>query len=921
MADLGLDVDEATLLKAYRLESLEPAAFQDVDHADDDSPATAGVTANDEPDPLGLHSRIATRHMPKDLRAQVSVSSKAFDPKVFLSTIHPDATFADLSRGLEQLKDNIEQRSQALKVLVEDNFDRFVAVKATTDGVYREMSETGPLRPDADYGVQEIKSILSQASARADQVFTPVLENNLKALKLRSTLGVFERSKFFFNLPGSLAESIDAGKYDAALRDYNKGKYLLEHRPAQLLSFNSTATHGAELGPQAAERQRQQQQQQQRVFRKVWDAVEATMKEMERKLFAALQEPRRPVDEQEKTIEVLLELSPKQDPVAVFLESQHRHIHTLMQSSYQASESKVVSARTMNNLVRRSEKDCARDIQSCLRQVGRGDPSFDRSFGAPTWRAIHHLVRVVSENLLQTLPSFWKVCKSQTEGKFSKSTSPGIQTRARAWATESIESYVRHLSSFFNLTDVAILARKALSPLPAWVPLGTCSMTAAHYMHLVLQDLSETVSTLTSLEIGQTAEMLTAFVSNARFAFTEVLCNLWQSDAKVFHMLEDWTINPDEQSTTLFLKDLSAFHRSNARAAYHIASGRDRDPFESSRSRDTGVTRDFTSRIKAAFLDAIYAFLDGIVHLAFSEYDPLDPTISTSHKVVGNSRLTVDVQELDTRILLSVTNLAHLNRIAIPTMAKQFQEVYHCKMSEDLATIEEVASQLDKILFDDFLKRKSDVVSSVFRNGILHSGVDWARLPKPSGVHPFIYEALLALVQVHAQVQSVAKSLINRTITSLLENLTDVILDSFRQIPRFGMGGMLQATLEIEYVHQTLNSFVSSKAEATLRQIYDVISQKYQQRRTASEAGAGSAADEAAVLQRELQEVKKTLVASRKTTALEFLCFRKSTAGGGSSSASKSKRSVTPQPGDPPVPSTTTTTRSATSASSRHAGS
>lgn len=302
MAHLGMDVDEATLLKAYRLESLEPTSFQDVDHADDDTPATAGLTANDEPDPLGLHSRIATRHLPKELRSQVSVSSKAFDPKVFLSTIHPDATFADLSRGLEQLKDNIEQRSQALKVLVEDNFDRFVAVKATTDGVYREMSETegGPLRPDAEYGVKELKDILAQASARADQVFTPVLENNLKATKLRSTLGVFERSKFFFNLPGNLAGSIDAGRYDAALRDYNKGKYLLQNRPGQLLAFNTNAGQAGDPQAQGTEKQ---QQQQQRVFRKVWDAVEATMKDMERKLFAALQEPKRTVDEQEKTIE------------------------------------------------------------------------------------------------------------------------------------------------------------------------------------------------------------------------------------------------------------------------------------------------------------------------------------------------------------------------------------------------------------------------------------------------------------------------------------------------------------------------------------------------------------------------------------------------------------------------------------------
>lgn len=58
------------------------------------------------------------------------------------------------------------------------------------------------------------------------------------------------------------------------------------------------------------------------------------------------------------------------------------------------------------------------------------------------------------------------------------------------------------------------------------------------------------------------------------------------------------------------------------------------------------IHSDFTARIKASFLDALYAFLDGLVHLAFSEFDPLDPSMTTSHKVVGDSRITLDVQEL-----------------------------------------------------------------------------------------------------------------------------------------------------------------------------------------------------------------------------------------------------------------------------------
>lgn len=37
-----------------------------------------------------------------------------------------------------------------------------------------------------------------------------MLEARLKADRLRSTLGVFERSEFFFTLPGALNDSISA---------------------------------------------------------------------------------------------------------------------------------------------------------------------------------------------------------------------------------------------------------------------------------------------------------------------------------------------------------------------------------------------------------------------------------------------------------------------------------------------------------------------------------------------------------------------------------------------------------------------------------------------------------------------------------------------------------------------------------------
>lgn len=78
------------------------------------------------------------------------------------------------------------------------------------------------------------------------------------------------------------------------MRDYKKGKFLLESRPGQLVPIGQ-----AKDGQSSASAQEQQR----RILDKVWGTVEKVMGEMKRQLLTKLQEPGRSVEEQEKTIE------------------------------------------------------------------------------------------------------------------------------------------------------------------------------------------------------------------------------------------------------------------------------------------------------------------------------------------------------------------------------------------------------------------------------------------------------------------------------------------------------------------------------------------------------------------------------------------------------------------------------------------
>jgi len=126
-----------------------------------------------------------------------------------------------------------------------------------------------------------------------------------------------------------------------------------------------------------------------------------------------------------------------------------------------------------------------------------------------------------------------------------------------------------------------------------------------------------------------------------------------------------------------------------------------------------------------------------------------------------------------------------------------------------------------------------------------------------------MHDILLFLVGVHAQVSGVARALLERAMHALIEDISNEAKASFAQVPRYGMGGMLRATLEIEFMHQVVSQYVTATASATLSELYTSISNAYKRPLGGEEN-----------LQAELDGVKRTLADTRRATSIDFMCFR-----------------------------------------------
>jgi exocyst complex component 2 len=213
-------------------------------------------------------------------------------------------------------------------------------------------------------------------------------------------------------------------------------------------------------------------------------------------------------------------------------------------------------------------------------------------------------------------------------------------------------------------------------------------------------------------------------------------------------------------------------------------------------------------------------------------------------------------------MLLTLSNLQALRSTVVPSLNTQFENAFSVKLTDETKTIRDVLSQIDARLFQSYTRPSIDSLRRIIRSGV--SSPDWVPLQgtKPREARPYVYEALLSLVLVHTQVSTTAPSLTTEVLSYLLEQASKELLDAFKTRPRYTLEALMQATLDVEFVAQTLSHYTTDRASELQSAIYQELDS-----RTDNDARAR--------LQAELPEMRAVLKRLKEASKSEFACFKK----------------------------------------------
>ncbi|KAI9829321.1 MAG: hypothetical protein M1819_006384 [Sarea resinae] len=409
-----------------------------------------------------------------------------------------------------------------------------------------------------------------------------------------------------------------------------------------------------------------------------------------------------------------------------------------------------------------------------------------------------------------------------------------------------------------------------------WPPYSN-SLSGVHYLSRLLVLVGTAASEMAALGAVQNnnaLERLRSLVSGARERCVQAVCEAWNKDAENCKVLEDWTRAADRRDVTKMPAFFVAFESS-------ILGGMQKILYISEAMSKAGADDVVTpppakllQMVRSQFVTSLYKALSGMVEsaeksdqcLADEWGHGIDFPAQQIHNTEsqGPASHRIDASNRNVRMLLTLSNLQTLRSTLVPQLIGQFETNFSVKLTSETSTIATALSEIEGQLFTTYTTPTITTLRSLVARAI--ASLDWEPTThRPVSVRPYIYTALLQLVLLHSDLATTSPALAAPVLSHTLEHLSLALLEAFKARgarARYSLPALMQATLDVEFVAQTLSQYTSDRVSEITSQIY-------------LELDRGTDNDARKRLQDELPEMRAILKRLRESTRGEFACFRK----------------------------------------------
>lgn len=431
----------------------------------------------------------------------------------------------------------------------------------------------------------------------------------------------------------------------------------------------------------------------------------------------------------------------------------------------------------------------------------------------------------------------------------------------------------------------------------AFWPPHSNSLSSVHYLSkflILIGTAASDMAALSPITTGSSSyDRLKNLVSVARERCVRVACAAWNKDAENCKMVEDWTRNPEKRELTKMPGFFVAFESTVLAGMQKILYISEAMSKAGSVDVVTPPPAKLLQMVRAQFVASVYKALSGLVENAERPVKIGDediwalgrPTVPVRSIDAASTIITtdnVDARNRNVRMLLTLSNLKAFQTEFVPQLVSNFETAFSVKLTEESKTIRDVLGQIDDRLFQSYTNPTSATLDAVIQEGI--KAADWVPTTSPpEQVKPYVYTTMLHLVLVHTEISttipiqpgtsasnpspSSANSLLTSVLSHLITKISSSLLTAFQSRNKYTLPALMQATLDTEFIAQTMSQYVTEEASSIQSQIYLELD-----RRTNNEARTK--------LQAELGEMRGILKKLREHTKGEFACFRKVRSGG-----------------------------------------